>query len=917
MRSQHKFVITAALLCHLFLALPLVTSQARPEPPAPSFAAGQSTCGTAALGCVPAGAPSFARFLRKGWDDSPDGLQTAQSTPEPQSTPASPPPQPSATPATAETPGNCHLVITAPPRPRAPQNATAGNSQAPEKAALPISEENPVIVDAAECEKAGNIYTLRGNVAIHFGDYDFHAETATYDSSTAGLSAGGNVQLDGGRRDIHLTAREGTYNTRSHTGKFYDVHGSTGAHFKGRTVTLTSSSPLSFSGKLVEQTGPDEYVLHNGSVTSCELPRPKWTFNAAKIILRVGNSARVYNTTFRLKGVPVFYLPYAAPPVERLGRQSGFLIPNFGTSNTKGTVIGDSFYWAINRSMDATLGGEYLSRRGWALQENFRSKPSENSFLNLNYFGVLDRGITTTSVNSSGQSVSQNTKQGGEDVKLNAETIFAHDIRAVASLDYLSSFVFRLAFTENFSQAVDSEVKSAAFLSKSVQGFSFNSFLMRYQNFQSSNNDDVITILHTPGFELAGVDRPLFHSPVYWAYDVAGEGVRRSDPDGFVTPGIVGRFDVDPDLSLPVFYRGWTFRPELQLRNTLYSQQEIQAAPHDIAVHNFLGRRSISAALDLRPPALSRVFGKTVAGRTLKHVLEPRIVYRYTNGVEDFSRIIRFDFRDVLSNTNEVEFGLLQRLYLKREHSGCNDEPGSGPSPAGSPATPCVPSGADEFVTWEVKMKYFADPSFGGAIVNGTRNVFTTTAGFTGIAFVTDPRRFSPVVSRFRIRTSSNSDLEWQLDYDSKKGRINSSTLYTGFHFGDFFVGASHAYLQVPGEVVTDPASGKALPVCIPHVFNQPACVPPLFDQLRAQVGYGSPSKRGWSAAANVGFDREFNLLQYSAAQTAYNWDCCGLSFEYRRFSLGSVRNENQYRFAFTLANIGSFGNLKRQERLF
>ena len=38
----------------------------------------------------------------------------------------------------------------------------------------------------------------------------------------------------------------------------------------------------------------------------------------------------------------------------------------------------------------------------------------------------------------------------------------------------------------------------------------------------------------------------------------------------------------------------------------------------------------------------------------------------------------------------------------------------------------------------------------------------------------------------------------------------------------------------------------------------------------------------------NIGFDREFNLLQYAAAQTAYNWDCCGISFEYRRFSLGS-----------------------------
>ncbi len=82
-------------------------------------------------------------------------------------------------------------------------------------------------------------------------------------------------------------------------------------------------------------------------------------------------------------------------------------------------------------------------------------------------------------------------------------------------------------------------------------------------------------------------------------------------------------------------------------------------------------------------------------------------------------------------------------------------------------------------------------------------------------------------------------------------------------------------------------------------------------------LGYGYPTKRGFSGAANLGFDANLGFLQYSAVQTAYNWDCCGLSVEYRRFALGSVRNENQFRFNFALANIGSFGNLRRQEKLF
>ena len=53
------------------------------------------------------------------------------------------------------------------------------------------------------------------------------------------------------------------------------------------------------------------------------------------------------------------------------------------------------------------------------------------------------------------------------------------------------------------------------------------------------------------------------------------------------------------------------------------------------------------------------------------------------------------------------------------------------------------------------------------------------------------------------------------------------------------------------------------------------------------------------------------------AIQASYNFDCCGFSVEYRKYELGSVRNENAYRFNLSLANIGTAGNLKRAERLF
>src|SRR5207302_3643323 len=96
--------------------------------------------------------------------------------------------------------------------------------------------------------------------------------------------------------------------------------------------------------------------------------------------------------------------------------------------------------------------------------------------------------------------------------------------------------------------------------------FSYNALTQRYQNFESTTPGDVITILHAPSFQSSSVDRQLGKSPLYWSYDVALEGLSRSEPS-FRTAPLVGRFDLAPTLSLPLLLQGWSFRPEISLRN--------------------------------------------------------------------------------------------------------------------------------------------------------------------------------------------------------------------------------------------------------------------------------------------------------------------------------------------------------------
>jgi len=789
-------------------------------------------------------------------------------------------------------------------------------------------QEEDATITALQQERQGTLYILRGKARIVYGTYTLKADEITYNSATGDSTEEGHVVLDGGPNDEHVEANHGTYNIKAESGRFEYVRGSIGAHPRGNRLVLTSSNPFFFSGKALEKTGPDHYKVYDGTVTTCELPRPRWEFRTHKAVVEVGGTAKIYHTNFDLKGIPVLYFPFATLPAERLPRQTGFLIPNIGTSSIKGFILGESFFWAINRSMDAHVGAEYFSKRGWAPQGEFRARPSDKSFLDLNYFQVLDRGI-------------QGVNQGGEEIRLAAEDEFGHNFRGVADIDYLSSFVFRLAFSEVFTQAVNSEVKSDAFVSNTTGGYFYNGFMQRYQDFESTTPGQVITILHAPAAEVGSVEHQIANSPFYWSYDAALGGLYRSDPvfspsvPRFATAPLLARLDVNPDISLPLRMGGWSLRPELSLRDTTYTQELQVNDGVRAAVSDTITRKSLQGSVELRPPPLDRIFDREFLGRKWKHVIEPRVVYNYVRGVDNFSNILRFDARDILTDTNEVEYGIVNRLYAKRRNPEKCGEPGMPTLFVGGPVphnpipwirqslpteTPCN-AGPDtrEVVTWELAQKYFIDPTFGGALSPGQTSLFTNTStiDLTGIGFLVQPRHVSPLISRLRVQTSSNTDVEWDLDYDFKQTQcapstvstcaslrssaaINASTTFVNYHVGLVTFGAGDALLKVP------PEAGFLLPVSTQ-----------FFNQFRLLLGYGHTNKPGFSAATNIGFDANLNFIQYAAVQTTYNWDCCGINLEFRRFALGSVRNENQYRFTFALANLGSLGNLRRPERLF
>ncbi len=779
---------------------------------------------------------------------------------------------------------------------------------------LPEDQPDDITLTADTQSTRAGLFTLDGDVVIHYNQRTLQADHIEYDQASGDIVATGHVVAIGGLNQERIEASHGELNLKSQTGRFFDVKGSVGLKTTGRRTVYTNGNPFLFSGRMVVKTGPQTYDIYDGTVTSCQLPHPDWLLSAGRFSVD-GERATARNSTFHLLNIPLFYLPYVSHPVDSESRQSGLLIPTFGQSSTKGIILGEQIYIVLNRSTDLTVGAEYFSMRGWSQMATFRFRGRNDDFLRANYSGLLDRR-------------SGAANQGGEDALFSGRRDFTPHTRAVGDVEYLSSFTYRAAFTENFNQAISSDVISRGYIAHDRAGFLLTGYSDRYQGLKRipfTDPNGVITpgqqvrIFHAPTLNLSTPDRPLGHSGFVLNFDTSAGGLKRVQPN-FQTAGIIERFDLRPELAYPLAGHGWHLLPSIAVRDTLYSRsRQTPYGPVPVESTDSVNRANLDLQFALRVPVIERTFTGGPLHRLLRtdfrHTVEPAFTYRFVTGINNFLSILRFDDRDLESNTNELEYGVTQRIFLRpRRTRPCTDDlPEQTPNPllaplasgvsegAGESVEPQAGCGTREWITWRLTQKYFFDPTFGGAIQTGRRNLFDTTLNSSGIAFLTEARNIAPLISRLRVRASEKVDLEWDFDYDTGASRFTADNIFVDVHEGVNFAGFSYARLNAPGRAYNEGISSAVSD----------------FSQMRILLGHGLPTKAGLSIAANAGLDLKSTSVQYAALQTSYNWNCCGLSVEYRKYELGSVRNENAYRFNFTLANIGTAGNLKRAQRLF
>lgn len=782
-------------------------------------------------------------------------------------------------------------------------------SSLPEAHVVPGAKAGVPVRIAADEQKVeslphGNLYTLEGNVEIDYRRYIVHADHVTYNDGTGEIDAQGHLMIDGGPDDEHFVADHGVIHVDADTGDFFDVVGTLGVERtpRGRMV-FTAPNPFALTGREVLQLGQGHYRVIHGSMTSCRLPKPDWRILSRSIELSHG-IAKTDNAVFQLFGMPLLYLPFATHSVD-VQRSSGILVPYFGNNTTKGFMVGEGFYLTLGRSADLMFASQYWSKRGFAPDGLFRYRGRNLNFGNVRFNSLLDRGLALPN--------GGRLNQGGIDVAADGRYDFSPNTTGAVDAEYLSSYVYRLVFEEDYAVAINSEVKSQIFATHENHDMWESLRMNRYQDFQSASIvGDEVRILHLPEVDVSVADRriggPQSESPFLWGFHGSAGALSRYDYPSFRTTAEVPRVDFYPQISMPLHGGGWTFRPDAAVRETWYGKSQYPADLEQIPIVRKEGttRTDVEAGFELRPPALERDFSSPwlmrLLGGDVRHTIEPAVNYRYVTGINNFRQILRFDDVDVASNTNELEYGLTQRLFLRHLHAKpCRGDEALGPD------MECG-GGTRDWITWRVAQKYYFEPDFDHAITRGTPNPLDTTLDFTGIDFLTEPRHTTPVISRLRLRTTGNTDAEWDLDYDVKEGKITSSNIFAGYKRGFWRFQFGDSYINVPlGYTPLTTAKPQPLPPNAPNPYNQ----------IHVAAIFGAASKLGPSFGMNAAYDLEHQQLQYGAMQGQYNWNCCGLDFQYRRFSLGSIRDDTEYFYSLNFAGVSSVGDLAHRISLF
>ncbi len=516
--------------------------------------------------------------------------------------------------------------------------------------------EGPVDIEADELtyERETQTYEAHGRVEVSRGDLSLKADHGRLNMATKDLVAWGNVLLREGEDVVECQRLEVNLDTRS--GRIYQAR----LFLKEQNFHIT--------GQVVEKLAENHYRIREGSLTTCDATRPPWKFSTKELEVKdmaLGGWGTAKGSIFYLEDIPLLYFPWGAFPVRR-ERQSGFLLPWGGYSSGEGPRLYNGFYWAFAKNMDATLYFDYMGERGFkeGIEYRYAFSRETKGQVNVNFIDDQEANKNRYSVFFQ------------HDQKLPYDFYLKADVNVVSDNDYLRDFnteehytpTSKIATTDVWSTRL---LRSVVFGGKNWDQFSLLSQASVWDDLSVPSNDR--TLQKLPQVNFYAHPQSLFRTPLF--FDVAS-----SYTNFWREKGVEGqRGDLFPTLSFPArLFNVLKFESDVGVRGTVYGSQNDPTG-------TFNGWRS--RELFVADSQMSAEFYRVYDGETFSklsrlfgvgkwmHTIEPTVAYTYSPRVNQ-SRLPAFDDADQIPYTNQITYGITQRLIGRPEKVGVS----SGPS---------------------------------------------------------------------------------------------------------------------------------------------------------------------------------------------------------------------------------------------
>jgi LPS-assembly protein len=558
----------------------------------------------------------------------------------------------------------------------------------------------------------GSILEAVGNVEMRMGQDYILADFARYYPKTEWIYLSGNVRVSMGNDT--LTADSAEFNLKAKSG------------WLTNGVIFLAGPHLYIEGADIIRHSADLYTFKNATITMCDTDTPAWSMAADSAVVEIDGYAELWGTSFRVLDTSVMYSPFMLMPTKNK-RQTGLLMPQWGSSTEKGVFFSLPFFWAIDESSDLTLNETYMSKRGFMHGAAYRSQKSEdeNFWLRLDYLNDDVRVTSDAGGEYSGDGLSRTNSsrwwlRGMTDARLPESFDPAWKLRA--TLDFVSDQDFIKQFGNKFSGFDQTRQDLFRFFSRDLREKDQyrESGLMLFREWQRASL--YLTSTYTQNQTLghgnlsASSDNTVQTLPELSAFWHKGRLVETLplEFEGSFTSGYKYRRDGDkgfrtdfvPRVSLPLNSEYGSIITSADLRSTWYNtnvasqpgsgmsglaerksesnrlvtNMDIAASSEVFKVHNlgFTGATDFKTSDYLPKPGDSEWL-------SIKHAVVPRMNYRKRVADDTQKRNPYYDDYDRLRDTHELVYSIENAFTRKRAVVATRNKPAASQNPAGSP----------------------------------------------------------------------------------------------------------------------------------------------------------------------------------------------------------------------------------------